>query len=142
MKPVVSVVIPTFNRQAFIGEAIESVQKQTFSDWEMLIVDDASTDNTESIVKEYVQKDPRIKYYKNEKNLGIAKTRNKCLELSQGKYIAPLDSDDIWLDENKIRDQVGTTRSDTSKIGVQDKQPFVLERFDVGILLEFKTLIP
>jgi glycosyltransferase involved in cell wall biosynthesis len=104
--PKVSVVTVTFNRQDFIREAIESVLAQSFTNWELIIVDDASTDNTKSVVDEYIAKDSRIRYFKNEKNLGIAKTRNKGLELARGEYIAPLDSDDVWLDKNKLQKQV------------------------------------
>lgn len=105
-KPRVSVVTITFNREDFIGEAIKSVQSQTYKDWEMLIIDDASTDNTKDIVQGFIDNDPRIKYFKNEKNLGIARSRNKGLELAQGSYIAPLDSDDIWLNDEKLQKQV------------------------------------
>ncbi len=104
--PKVSVITVTFNREQFIREAIDSVLAQTFTDWEMVIVDDASTDNTERIVKDYIDGESRIKYFKNKVNLGIAKTRNRGLELARGEYIAPLDSDDIWLDVNKLKKQV------------------------------------
>ena len=104
--PKVSVIIPTHNREAFIREAIDSVISQSYSDWEIIIIDDASEDGTEKIVKEYTRTEPRIKYFKNEKNLGIAKSRNRGLELANGIYIAPLDSDDIWLDKDKLKKQV------------------------------------
>jgi glycosyltransferase involved in cell wall biosynthesis len=104
--PKVSVITVSYNREAFIREAIDSVLAQSFKDWELIVVDDASTDNTKTIVDEYMAKDDRIRYYRNEKNLGIAKTRNRGLELAQGEYIAPLDSDDIWLDQNKLQKQV------------------------------------
>lgn len=104
--PKVSVVTVTFNRQDFIREAIDSVLAQSFAQWELLIIDDASTDDTEKIVMEYSVKDFRIKYFRNEKNLGIAKTRNRGLSLARGEYIAPLDSDDVWLDKNKLQKQV------------------------------------
>lgn len=104
--PKISIITVTHNREAFIREAIDSILAQTFKDWELLVIDDASTDNTENIVNEYILKDPRIKYFKNEKNLGIARTRNKGLELALGEYIAPLDSDDKWLDNSKLQKQV------------------------------------
>jgi len=104
--PKVSIITVTYNREAYIREAIDSVLAQTFRDWEMIIVDDASTDNTEQIVKTYIDGESRIKYYRNEKNLGIAKTRNRGLKLASGQYIAPLDSDDVWLDINKLQKQV------------------------------------
>jgi glycosyltransferase involved in cell wall biosynthesis len=106
MNPKVSVITITHNREAFIREAIDSVLAQSFTDWELLIIDDASTDGTEGIVRGYMAKDERIKYFKNETNQGIAKTRNRGLKLAHGRYIAPLDSDDIWLDVNKLQKQV------------------------------------
>ena len=105
-QPKVSVITVTYNREAFIREAIDSIRAQSFTDWELIVVDDASTDNTRQIVDMYIATDTRIRYYRNEKNLGIAKTRNKGLELARGQYIAPLDSDDIWLDANKLKKQV------------------------------------
>lgn len=104
-KPRISVIITTFNREGFISEAIGSVLNQSYTDWEMIIVDDASTDNTESVVKKYLEKDARIKYIKNPKNIGIAETRNIGIEMSRGSYIAPLDSDDVWLDKDKLKKQ-------------------------------------
>lgn len=104
--PKVSIITITYNREAFIRQAIDSVLAQTFKDWEMIIIDDASTDNTERIVKTYIDGESRIKYFKNKVNLGIAKTRNRGLELARGIYIAPLDSDDTWLDQNKLQKQV------------------------------------
>lgn len=94
----------TYNRAHYIGQAIDSVLSQSFSDWELLIVDDASTDTTEEIVRSY--EDSRIVYIKNESNLGITKNRNKALSLAKGEYIAVLDSDDYWIDNAKLEKQV------------------------------------
>jgi glycosyltransferase involved in cell wall biosynthesis len=102
----VSIIIITYNREKYIHEAIDSILEQSFTDWEAIIIDDASEDNTEQIVQTYTDNNPKIKYYRNEKNLGIAKSRNRGLEIAQGEYIAPLDSDDIWLDKNKLKKQV------------------------------------
>lgn len=104
MRPLVTVHICTYNRANTIKKALDSVISQTYKNLQILIVDDASSDNTEEIVRKY--SDDRIEYYKNESNLGITKNRNKALSLSKGKYIAVLDSDDYWIDENKISDQV------------------------------------
>lgn len=100
----VSIHMCTYNRAQYIRQAIDSVLTQTFRDWELLIVDDASTDTTEEIVHSYT--DSRIVYIKNEVNLGITKNRNKALSLSQGEYVAVLDSDDYWTDTSKIEKQV------------------------------------
>ena len=106
IKPKISVIIPTFNRARYIGEAIRSVQGQTLKDWEMIIIDDGSTDDTEKIVHEIAKSDPRISYFKNEKNLGIAKTRNRGLSLAQADYVAMLDSDDKWISSDKLAKQL------------------------------------
>lgn len=95
----------TYNRGAYLGVAIDSVLAQDFTDWELIIVDDGSTDNTSDILLPYLD-DPRIKYFKNEKNLGICVTRNIALKKSSGKYVAVLDSDDVWLATDKLNQQV------------------------------------
>lgn len=92
----VSIITPTFNCAKFIGQTIESVQNQTYQNWEMLIVDDCSTDNTRDIVAKYNEKDSRIKYHCLNKNSGAAVTRNTALAMAQGRWIAFLDSDDLW----------------------------------------------
>jgi glycosyltransferase involved in cell wall biosynthesis len=101
-----SIVICSYNRASYIGKAIKSILDQTFSDFEVIIIDDCSKDNTENIVKELIKKDSRIKYYKNEENLGISKSRNRGISLSNGEYIAMLDSDDYWIDNRKIEKQI------------------------------------
>ena len=94
--PLVSVIIPAYNAEPFLRETIESVLSQTVSDWQMLVIDDGSSDNTQKIVTEFAQKDPRIQLVVNESNMGVAKTRNRGMELCRGKYVALLDSDDYW----------------------------------------------
>lgn len=96
MSPVVSVVTPLFNAQKYIESAIASVVAQTYTDWEMIIVDDCSTDGGGDIASRYAAADPRIRYYRNEENRGIAWTRNRAMELAEGRYLAFLDSDDVW----------------------------------------------
>ena len=93
--PLVSVLMTAYNREKYIGEAIESVLSSTFINFELIIVDDCSTDNTISIAKKYQQSDNRVKVFANEKNLGDYKNRNVAASLAQGKYIKYLDSDDI-----------------------------------------------
>ncbi len=102
----VSIQMCTYNRAKYIEQAIESVFDQTFQDWELIVLDDASTDNTEEIIKKYTDKDNRVKYFKNNLNIGISKNRNKSLSLSNGEYVAVLDSDDYWIDKNKLEKQV------------------------------------
>ena len=99
----VSVIMPTYNCARFIRQAIDSVLSQTYINWELLIVDDCSTDETESIVRSF--DDPRIRYMRNTQNMGAALTRNRALKEAKGRYIAFLDADDLWLPE-KLEKQV------------------------------------
>lgn len=91
--PLVSVVMPVYNGEKYLPEAIDSILKQTFTDFELLLINDASTDNSEKIINSY--NDSRIIYIKNEQNLGLIKTLNKGLDLAKGEYIARMDQDDI-----------------------------------------------
>lgn len=95
--PKVSVCIPTYNYGRFIAEAIESVLAQTFKDFELIVVDNCSTDNTRAVVEHYVNIDPRIVYYCNESNIGMVGNWNRCLGYARGKYIKILCADD-YLD--------------------------------------------
>lgn len=101
----VSIITPTYNCGKFIEETIKSVQNQTYSNWELIIVDDCSEDGTESIIQKYLQSDSRIRYYRFEKNSGAAEARNLALRLAKGRWIAFLDSDDLWL-SNKLESQI------------------------------------
>lgn len=96
MNDLVSVIMPSYNTARYIVQSIESIIAQTYSNWELIIVDDCSTDNTDEVVKKYLG-DERIKYFKNEKNSGAAVSRNKALMEAKGRWIAFLDSDDLWL---------------------------------------------
>ena len=90
----VSIIMPTYNCARFIRESIDSVLAQTYTNWELIIVDDSSTDNTAEMIANF--NDPRIHYLRNEQNEGAALTRNKALRAVKGRYIAFLDSDDLW----------------------------------------------
>ncbi len=94
--PLVSVIMPAYNAEVFIGEAISSVLSQSISDWELIVLDDCSGDRTRDVVEEFVQKDSRVQLQINEENMGAAKTRNRGLDMCRGKYVAFLDSDDYW----------------------------------------------
>ena len=96
--------MPSYNTGRFIKETIESVLAQTYSSWELIIVDDCSTDDTDEVVKPYLA-DERIKYLKNEKNSGAAVSRNYALREAKGRWIAFLDSDDLWS-SNKLEIQI------------------------------------
>jgi glycosyltransferase involved in cell wall biosynthesis len=98
MKPEVSIIVPVYNAEKYIGETISSVLAQTFSNWELILVNDGSTDESEKTIQSFL-KDERIKYI-SKKNTGVADTRNAGIELAIGNYIALLDADDIWLPQN------------------------------------------
>jgi succinoglycan biosynthesis protein ExoO len=99
--PDITVTMPAYNRADLIGRAIESVQSQTLRSWELVIVDDGSSDDTLDIAHAYARRDARIKVFCNETNLGIGKTRNHALRRSTGRFITPLDSDD-WYQPSRL----------------------------------------
>lgn len=101
--PLVSVIMPAYNTEKYISEAIDSILNQTYKNFEFFIIDDCSTDRTAEIIKAY--EDARIIYIHSEKNYGIVYSLNKCINLANGKYIARMDSDDISLPE-RLREQV------------------------------------
>ena len=106
--PKVTVVIPAYNSQKYINETIESILNQTFSDFELLIINDCSTDNTLKILNSY--KNEKIKIYSNEKNMGITPTRNRGFDLAKGEYITFMDHDDIapsYKLEKQLSDKKG-----------------------------------
>lgn len=99
----VSIIMPSYNTASFIEETIQSVLNQTYTNWELIIVDDCSTDNTDEVLENI--KDSRIRYFKNDKNSGAAVSRNKALREARGQWIAYLDSDDLWMPE-KLEKQI------------------------------------
>ncbi|PSV46994.1 glycosyltransferase family 2 protein [Photobacterium sp. GB-36] len=104
-KPLVSVITPSFNCEKSISSTIESVINQSFIDWEMIIVDDCSTDGSVDVIESFMKKDSRIRLIKRLWNAGPAIARNVAIESAQGRYIAFLDSDDQWF-ENKLEKQI------------------------------------
>lgn len=104
MNDLVSIIMPSYNTAKYIAESIQSVLNQSYINWELIIVDDCSTDNTDDVVKPYLN-DTRISYLKNGKNSGAAVSRNRALREAKGKWIAFLDSDDLWLPE-KLEKQI------------------------------------
>lgn len=98
-RPLISVVMPLYNAERFVGESIESLMAQTLSDFELIVIDDCSTDGSAAVVEELQRRDPRIKLLRNERNLGAASTRNRGLDAARGEFIAFLDADDICIPE-------------------------------------------
>ncbi len=105
MEEKVSVIVPNYNCEKFIEETVNSVINQTYKNWELLIVDDCSTDGSVEVIKKLQAADGRIKLFINEKNSGAAASRNKALKEASGKWIAFLDSDDLWLPD-KLEKQI------------------------------------
>ena len=101
----ISIITPSYKSEKFISQTIESVLSQTYKNWEMIIVDDCSPDNSYEIIEDYVKKDNRIKLIKLEKNSGPAVARNTAIKESRGRYIAFLDADDLWIPE-KLEKQI------------------------------------
>ncbi len=97
--------MPAYNCGSFIGITIDSVISQTYRNWEIIVVDDCSTDNTSDVINEHTKKDKRIKYYRLKMNSGAAVARNKAVDLANGKYLAFLDSDDVWFPD-KLEKQI------------------------------------
>ena len=95
--PLVSVLLPVFNRERLVLEAVRSIQAQTMQDWELLILDDASTDGSFQSCQTLAAQDPRIRVFSNSQNLGVAATRNRLVSLASGEFIAHQDSDDISM---------------------------------------------
>lgn len=120
MEALVSIITPTYNSAAFISETISSVKNQTYLNWELLIVDDCSTDATVQVVGEFLS-DPRIRLIALSQNSGAGIARNTALSEAKGRYIAFLDSDDLWKPEKLVRQL---------QFMVQTGQPFTFSFYD------------
>lgn len=101
----VSVIIPVYNKERYLANSIESIIDQSYKNWEIILVDDCSTDNSAKIISKYADKNPNIIYHKQEKNGGAAVARNTALNLANGRYAAFLDADDEWF-PNKLEKQL------------------------------------
>ncbi len=97
---IISIIIPTYNRAKKIAEALKSIQTQTFQDWEVIVVDDGSKDNTQEQIQQCIQKDTRIRYIRHDINRGAQAARNTGIKAAKGEWISFLDSDDQWLPES------------------------------------------
>lgn len=126
-QPLVSIIIPTYNRAHLIGETLDSVMAQTYTNWECIIVDDGSTDNTNEVVGEYVQKDARFKYFHRPKDKpkGPSACRNYGLEVSNGEYVNWLDSDDLLI-INKFEEDIKHIESGHYDFTISQSDFFVL----------------
>lgn len=104
-EPLVSIITPVYNAERFLSETIKSVINQTYKNWELLLVDDCSKDNSQSIIKEFQKVENRIRYIKLANNSGASVTRNTGIKNAKGRFIAFVDSDDIW-EPNKLEIQI------------------------------------
>lgn len=123
--PLVSVVIPAYNAERFIAQTLDSVLAQTYSNIEVLVVDDGSKDGTAAIVEQYMQQDCRIQLFR-QLNAGVAAARNLGIEKSRGKFIAPLDADDIWRTEN-LEKQVNIFLRADDRVGIVYSWSFYID---------------
>lgn len=105
MEELVSIITPSYNSSKYIGECITSIQQQTYQNWELLITDDCSKDDTIDVVSKYAKKDKRVKCFKLDQNSGAGVARNNSIMQAKGRYIAFCDSDDMWM-PNKLEKQI------------------------------------
>jgi glycosyltransferase involved in cell wall biosynthesis len=116
-KPTVSIIIPTYNRAQLIGRSIHSVLNQTYQDFEIIVVDDGSTDNTAEVIKKFQEKEKRIRYIKQARNKGAAAARNTGIKNAKGEFIAFQDSDDEWL-PGKLEKQMNVFENASPEVGI------------------------
>lgn len=119
----ISINITTFNRSTLIRRCLDSILNQTYKNIEVNIADDCSTDNTEEVIKEYMEKDSRIYYYKHEKNQGNAYARNTALKNTNGYYVAFMDDDDEWIDKKKLEKQYEIFENSDERLGIICSNP-------------------
>ncbi|GAA71502.1 glycosyltransferase family 2 protein [Pseudoalteromonas sp. BSi20439] len=144
MSYLVSIIMPAHNVSGFIAESISSVLNQTYDNWELIIVDDCSTDSTVDVIKPFL-KDERVKLLQNEYNLGGAGSRNVAIKAAQGRYIAFLDSDDLWTGD-KLEKQLGYMQTHNvgfsfSSYSIISEQGELLETLLVPNKVTFKQLL-
>lgn len=139
MPELVSIIMPSYNTAKYIEESIKSVLAQTYMNWELLIVDDCSTDNTDEIVQPFLS-DKRVKYLKNEKNSGAAISRNRALREAKGKWIAFLDSDDLWMPE-KLEKQIAFMKEYDYKFSYTNYEKIDEESKNLDILVSGPRIV-
>ncbi|WP_299548789.1 glycosyltransferase family 2 protein [Seonamhaeicola sp.] len=115
MNHIVSIITPTYNSEKFIKQTIESIISQSYKNWELIVVDDASFDSTVAIVEEFIVNHSNIKLLQNDKNEGAAISRNNGIEAAQGDYIAFLDADDLWKSD-KLEKQIEFIKSNNADV--------------------------
>jgi teichuronic acid biosynthesis glycosyltransferase TuaG len=139
IKNLVSIVMPAFNCQDYLAESVESVIGQTYQNWELIIVDDSSTDRTVDIARKYASQDKRIRVISMENNSGPAIARNKAIGDSKGQYIAFLDSDDLWISK-KLEIQISTMQQWKSFFCFASYTPFRVDGFLMDVVRAPQTV--
>lgn len=150
--PLVSIIMPNYNNRKYIAEAMESVLNQTYTNWELIVIDDGSMDNSVEIIQAYAAKDERIRLLVNATNKGVSASRNEGLKNSNGAFICFLDSDDVFL-PNKLSDQVeclqqnsaaGLVYSDQlvsdDKLNIIDKSEYFMPSLDLKEFMSIRNL--
>lgn len=145
MQPLVSIIMPCYNAQDYIEEAIRSVIQQHYKNWELIIINDRSSDNSQEIIERYQAKNIRIISLQNSNNIGAAQSRNRGVVLARGEYIAFLDSDDVWLEE-KLSKQVALMQKNHialcySAYDVIDAQGVKTSTFHVPSRLSYSDIL-
>lgn len=141
----ISIVMPAYNSEKYICDSIESVINQSYENWELIVIDDNSSDSTFQIVEFFKEKDSRIRLYKNLVNSGVSKSRNKAISLAKGNWIAFLDSDDLWT-KNKLKKQVDMIKYFnaefifTGSSFIDENGQAFVGGFEVPNLVDFKKL--
>ena len=147
----ISVLLPTYNAEKYISDSLESITQQTYKDFNILIIDDCSTDNTFNIIKRYKERDSRIQIFRNSKNLGVVQTRNKLFDLSKSEYLAICDADDLYarnrlqvqLDFLKVNKDIDAVSSNfIHGIGSSSICKFPLETNLISAYLYLKNVFP
>ncbi|WP_214805573.1 MULTISPECIES: glycosyltransferase family 2 protein [unclassified Exiguobacterium] len=142
----VSIITPVYNCEKYLTRTIESVQKQTYENWEMILIDDCSTDTSKEIIRKFEIFDERIKYIKNQQNSGAALSRNKGIEVARGDFIAFLDSDDVW-DPYKLEKQLNFMIknkydfSSTAYNKINENNEIILDKISVQNEMDYKNLL-
>lgn len=145
MKPLVSIIMPAYNCEKYIEKAINSVIRQTYKQWELIIVDDCSNDRTVNHIEVLSKLDTRIKFYKNDCNIGVSETRNKAISLANGNWIAFLDSDDMW-ETSKLEKQCNLLKNKnvefifTGASYINEKGEAYNGIFEVPEVIDYKKL--
>ena len=143
----VSVIVPVYNAEKFISQTLDSIIKQDYQEKEIIIVDDCSTDNSSQIIKEYMKSNPFIKYHKLDKNSGVAVARNTAIGIAKGRFLAFIDSDDIW-EQGKLSCQLklfdkysGTPLTYTAISYIDENGKTIKEKRNVKNSLSFEFLL-